>query len=188
MAKKRITIHDKTFELTIPEATILEAVRGVADRIRADYEDKDPIFVVVLNGAFVFAADLLKMIDFPCSITFTKVASYAGTASCGTISEQLPVTDIVSGRHVIIVEDIIEKGHTMDFLLRRIGALSPASVAVCVLSFKPEKVEVPGLEEKIRYVGMCLPEAFIVGYGLDYDQRGRNLRDIYSLVGQDNEP
>lgn len=186
MGKKHITIYDKTFEMTIPEATILDAVRNVSEKIKADYKDKNPIFVVVLNGAFVFAADLFRIIDYPCTITFAKVASYEGTASCGTISEQLPVTDIVKGRHVVIVEDIVEKGYTMDFLIRRIEQFSPASVAVCALSFKPEKLQADSIKDKIKYVGMTLPEAFIVGYGLDYRQNGRNLRDIYSLVEQDN--
>lgn len=180
MSKKQIILNGKTFELTIPESTILSAVRGVAERLKADYEDKNPVFVVVLSGAFVFASDLFRMVDYPCQITFVKLASYEGTSSCGTISEQLPVDSTVSGRHVVVIEDIVEKGYTMEYLLQRIRQQQPASVEVCALSAKPHKQEVQGLH--IKYVGMTLPDAFIVGYGLDYDQQGRHLRDIYSLV------
>lgn len=180
MGNKRITINDKTFELTIPEARIQEAVKGVADRIKADYGDKNPVFVVVLNGAFVFASDLFRHVDYPSSVAFVKVSSYSGLASCGTISEQLPVTDIVKGRHVVIVEDIVERGYTMEYIIDKIKEQQAASVEICSFSFKPERVEVEGLQ--VKYVGMTLPEAFIVGYGLDYNNEGRLLRDIYSLV------
>lgn len=182
MANKRITIHDKTFEITIPEATIQEAVKSVAASLKTDYADKNPVFVVVLNGAFMFAADLFRMTDYQCTITFAKVSSYDGTSSCGTISEQLPVSEAVAGRHVVIVEDIIERGYTMEYIVNRVLSLQPASVAICALSFKPEKLEVPRIKDRIRYTGMELPEAFIVGYGLDYNQCGRHLRDIYSLT------
>lgn len=179
-AMKRITIKDKTFELSIPEADILAAVRRVADAVKADYKDKDPMFVIVLSGAFVFAADLLRMLDFEYQFTFTKLSSYAGVSSTGKIVEQLPLTDNLKGRHVVIVEDIIETGYSIKFLLDRIHEHAPASVEICALSHKPEKCKVEGL--KVKYAGMTLPEAFIVGYGLDYDQQGRQLRDIYSLV------
>ena len=180
MAQKRIKIKDKTFELTIPEASILAAVKTVAKAIEDDYADKNPVFVIVLNGAFVFAGDLIRMIDIPCQITFTKLSSYDGTSSTERIAEQLPVTDDLDGRHVIIIEDIVETGYSMQFLLNRIQEQHPASVEICALSHKPEKCKVDGLQ--VKYVGMTLPEAFIVGYGLDYDQQGRELRDIYSLV------
>ena len=180
MSMKQIILNGKTFELTIPESTILAAVKGVAERLKADYEDKNPVFVVVLSGAFVFAADLFRMVDYPCQITFVKLASYEGTTSCGTISEKLAIDDSVSGRHVVVIEDIVEKGYTMEYLLQRIRQQQPASVEVCALSAKPHKLQVRGLN--VKYVGMTLPDAFIVGYGLDYDQQGRHLRDIYSLV------
>lgn len=180
MGKKRIIIKGKTFELTIPEATILEAVSSVAERVKADYAGRNPLFLVVLNGAFAFAADLLRLVDYPCGISFVKLASYDGLASTGRVREQLAVDATVEGRDVIIVEDIVERGYTMDYLIRRVKEYRPASVEICALSFKPEKLAVEGL--RVKYVGMTLPEAFIVGYGLDYDQEGRNLRDIYSLV------
>ena len=180
MAAKRIKIKDKTFELTIPEDKILEAVKTVAKTIENDYKDKAPVLVIVLNGAFVFAGDLIRMLDIQCQITFTKLSSYNGISSSGKIAEQLPVTDSLKDRHVIIIEDIVETGYSMQFLLSRIQAQHPASVEICALSYKPEKCKVNGLH--VKYVGMTLPEAFIVGYGLDYDQHGRELRNIYSLV------
>ena len=180
MAAERITIHDKTFEKTISEAEILRAVEGVSERITADYKDKNPVFVIVLNGAFVFAADLLKKINFPCEIAFTKLKSYAGTQSTGKIIAVLPVTEDITGRHVVILEDIVETGFSMQFLKDALAQQHPASTEICAFSFKPEKLKVTGLE--VKYVGMQLPEAFIVGYGLDYNNQGRQLRDIYSLV------
>lgn len=180
MGNKRITINDKTFELSIPEATIQEAVKAVAERIKADYGDKNPVFVVVLNGAFIFASDLFRHVDYPSSVAFVKVSSYAGLSSCGKISEQLPIPAMVKGRHVVVLEDIVERGYTMEYILDKIREQGAASVEICAFSFKPHRLAVPEL--KVKYVGMTLPDAFIVGYGLDYNDEGRLLRDIYSLV------
>lgn len=183
MAAKRITIKDKTFEISISESQIQEAVKKVANEIKRDYADKNPMFVVVLNGAFVFGADLFaEMQDIQCQIAFTKLKSYNGTSSTGTIVEQLPVNEEVTGRHVIIVEDIVETGYSMKFLMNKLNSYHPASVEICAFSHKPEQCKVPGLN--VKYVGMKLPEAFIVGYGLDYDQQGRQLRNIYSLISE----
>ncbi len=180
MTTERITILDKTFEKAISEAEIHRAVDDVARRIATDYAEKNPVFVVVLNGAFVFAGDLLRRIDFPCEIAFTKLKSYEGLESTGKIIEQLPVGEDISGRHVVIIEDIVETGYSMQFLKEVLTARHPASIEICAFSFKPEKLRVKGLE--VKYVGMQLPDAFIVGYGLDYNHQGRNLRNIYSLV------
>lgn len=180
MEPKRIKIKDKTFELTIPEAEILSTIRKLADELRNDYADRNPIFVTVLNGAFIFASDILRLIDFPCQFDFTKLKSYEGSATTGNIIEELPVSLDITGRHIIILEDIIETGLSMHYLVNKLLERNPASVNICTLSFKPEKCKVEGLP--VKYVGMTLPEAFIVGYGLDYDQQGRELRDIYSLV------
>ena len=178
--KQRVTIEDKTFELSIPEEKILEAVDRCAKAISADYSDKNPIFVIVLNGAFMFGADLVKRVNVPCQIAFTKISSYEGTSTTSIIKEQLPVSENIRGRHVVIVEDIVETGYSMGYLKERLESFEPASVEICALSFKPEKCRIPDL--KIKYVGMQLPEAFIVGYGLDYNSKGRNLKDIYSLI------
>lgn len=177
--EKRVVLLDKTFKLTIPESEILSKVEAVAARLREDYADKNPVLVIVLSGAFVFASDLVRVLDIPCQLAFTKLKSYDGTSSTGKIVEQLPVTENIEGRHVIVVEDIVETGYSMQFLLESLNKHNPASVEICALSAKPEKCQVPGLT--VKYVGMTLPEAFIVGYGLDYDGTGRELRDIYSL-------
>lgn len=178
--EKRVVLLDKTFKLTIPESKILSKVEAVAARLREDYADKNPVLVIVLSGAFVFASDLVRVLDIPCQLAFTKLKSYDGTSSTGKIVEQLPVTENIEGRHVIVVEDIVETGYSMQFLLESLNKHNPASIEICALSAKPEKCKVPGLT--VKYVGMTLPEAFIVGYGLDYDGTGRELRDIYSLV------
>ena len=180
MTANRITILGKTFEKTITEQEIHEAVKKVAERITADYSDKNPVFVVVLSGAFVFAADLLRHITFPCEIAFTKLQSYAGLESTGKITEELPVSENIEGRHVVIVEDIVETGYSMQSLKKLLTDRHPASVEICALSHKPEKLRVKDME--VKYVGMQLPDAFIVGYGLDYNNHGRQLKDIYSLV------
>lgn len=176
---KSIRLKDKVFEVTIPEKTILEAVDRLAKQLHDDYADKNPVFVVVLSGAFVFAADVIRVIDFPCQMAFTKLTSYSGISSTGKIIEQLPVTENVRDRHVVIIEDIVETGYSMQFLKERLAESNPASVEICAFSTKPERCKVEGLN--VKYVGMKLPEAFIVGYGLDYDGLGRELRDIYSL-------
>ena len=175
-----IKIKDKTFRLSIPETEIQQAVESVALRLRKDYERLNPIFVIVLSGAFVFASDLLRQLHFPCKYAFTKLSSYEGVDTTGHIEEQLPVTEDVTGRHVVIIEDIVDTGYSMQFLINRLRQQNPASVEICALSQKPEKCKVEGLT--VKYVGMTLPEAFIVGYGLDYDGEGRELRSIYSLV------
>ncbi|MBQ0073468.1 MAG: hypoxanthine phosphoribosyltransferase [Prevotella sp.] len=180
MAAKRINIKDKTFEIFVEEATIQKAVEGVAKKLSDDYADKNPVFVVVLNGAFVFAADVFKHLDFPCQISFTKFSSYIGTTSSGTITEQLPVTEDITGRHVVVIEDIVETGYSMEYLLKRLKDRNPASLEVCALAFRKSKCKVKDMD--IKYIAMDLPEAFVVGYGFDYDQVGRQMRDIYALV------
>ena len=177
---KRIHIGDKEFELSIPEKEILSAVNKVSQLIQRDYADKNPLFVIVLNGAFVFAADLLRTLDISYQVTFTKFSSYEGTFSTGTITEQLPIGEDLAGRHVIIIEDIIDTGYSMQYLLKQVHNQHPASLEICALSFKPSNCKVKDLS--VKYIGMNLPDAFIVGYGLDYNQQGRGLRDIYTLV------
>lgn len=177
---KTITVHDKTFRLAVPEADITAAVSRLAAQIEADYGERNPLFVVVLSGAFVFASDLLRHVRYPADVAFTKLASYAGTQSTGHIVQQLPTTAEVLGRHVVIVEDIVERGYSMHYLLQELAKHQPASIEICALTAKPQRYDVPGLT--VKYVGMTLPDAFIVGYGLDYNGAGRLLRDIYQLV------
>ncbi|MCR5780375.1 MAG: hypoxanthine phosphoribosyltransferase [Bacteroidaceae bacterium] len=175
---EKLQVKDKSFAVSIPEAKILEQVRRVAAEITRDMEGKDPLFLPVLNGAFMFAADLLREVTIPCEISFIKLASYAGTHSTGAIREVIGLAKDITGRHVVIVEDIIDSGLTMAHMIETLEKHNPASISVCALLVKPDalKVEVP-----IHYRCMDIPNDFIVGYGLDYDGFGRNTRDIYTL-------
>ena len=174
-----VKIKDKTFKTSIPEEEILKKVKAVADKINADMADKNPLLLAVLNGSFVFAADLMRMINIPCEISFVKLASYQGTTSTGTVKEVIGINEDISGRTVIIVEDIVESGLTMKRMIESLGTRNPESIHICTLLLKPERLKVP---LDIEYVAMEIPNDFILGYGLDYDQQGRNLRDIYTLV------
>ena len=142
-------------------------------------KDKNPLFLAVLNGSFVFAADLMRLITIPCEISFVKLASYQGTMSTGKIKEVIGINEDISGRTVIILEDIVESGLTMKRMIDSLGTRNPESVHICTLLLKPEKLKV---NLNIEYAAMEIPNDFIVGYGLDYNQQGRNLRDIYTLV------
>lgn len=174
-----IKIHDKKFRISYPEAEILKHVQAVADRINKDMKDKNPLFLAVLNGSFVFAADLMRLITIPCEISFVKLASYQGTMSTGKIKEVIGINEDISGRTVIILEDIVESGLTMKRMIDSLGTRNPESVHICTLLLKPERLKV---NLNIEYAAMEIPNDFIVGYGLDYNQHGRNLRDIYTLV------
>ena len=167
------------FEEWLTPEQIAKDVQQVADQISADYKDKEPLFVIVLNGAFVFAADLMREITIPCEISFVKLASYQGTTSTGKVAEVLGINEDISGRHVIIVEDIVDTGLTMQRMVESLGTRNPASVHICTLLLKPEKLKV---DLNIEYAAIEIPNDFIVGYGLDYDQQGRNLPDIYTVV------
>ena len=174
----RVKIKDKTFETSISEAEILKRIQAVADRINKDMEGKTPIFLAVLNGSFMFAADLMKMVTIPCEISFVKLASYEGTSSTGKIKKMIGINTDLTGRNVIIVEDIVESGLTMQNMLDQLKEHNPASVSICTLLLKPEKLTV---DLDIDYTVMEIPNDFIVGYGLDYDGEGRNLRHIYTV-------
>lgn len=174
-----IKIHDKKFRISYPEAEILKHVQAVADRINKDMKDKNPLFLAVLNGSFVFAADLMRLITIPCEISFVKLASYQGTMSTGKIKEVIGINEDISGRTIIILEDIVESGLTMKRMIDSLGTRNPESIHICTLLLKPEKLTV---DLNIEYAAMEIPNDFIVGYGLDYNQQGRNLRDIYTLV------
>lgn len=174
-----VKIKDKTFKPTLTEAEILEHVKAVADKISKDMEGKNPLLLAVLNGSFVFAADLMRMISIPCEISFVKLASYQGTTSTGKIKEVIGINEDLAGRTIIIVEDIVESGLTMKRMIETLGTRGPESIHICSLLVKPEKLQVP---LNIEYAAMEIPNDFIVGYGLDYDQQGRGLRDIYSIV------
>ena len=175
----RITIKDKTFETSMPEAEIKNRVKELAQQMSRDLEGKNPLLLAVLNGAFIFAADLMREMTIPCEISFVKLASYQGTTSTGTIHEVIGINENLSGRTVVIVEDIVESGLTIKRMMEQLGTRNPASVQVCTLFFKPERLKE---DLKLDYVAFEIPNDFILGYGLDYDQQGRGLRDLYTLV------
>ena len=174
-----VNIKDKTFKTSIPEVEIQQRVKEVADHINRDMADKNPLLLAVLNGSFMFAADLMKNITIPCEISFVKLASYQGTQSTGEVKEVIGINEDLAGRTVIIVEDIVESGLTIQRMLDSLGTRNPDSIDVCTLLLKPDRLKV---DLDIKYVAFSIPNDFILGYGLDYDQQGRNLRDIYTLM------
>jgi hypoxanthine phosphoribosyltransferase len=160
----------------VPEAEIAAVVARLGREITADYRDKNPLLVAVLKGAFVFMADLIRHIEAPCGLDFMAVSSYGGgTRTSGEVRIIKDLDTNIRGRHVIIVEDILDSGLTLSRLLELLAAREPASLAVCALFDKPERRQA---EVRLSYCGMQVPDAFIVGYGLDYDERYRNLPDV----------
>lgn len=174
-----IQIKDKRFKTFIPEAEILQEVSRVANEIMNDLKDEKPLFVSVLNGSFMFTADLMKYLDMPCEVSFVKLASYEGTSSTGKVKELVGLNDDITGRTVVIVEDIVDTGLTMQRLVETLKARNPKEVRIATLLVKPDKLQVP---LDIHYVAMNIPNDFIVGYGLDYDGLGRNYQDIYTVI------
>jgi hypoxanthine phosphoribosyltransferase len=175
---KSVTIHDKYFAVYLESGKIDQAIREIAEEIKQEYEDKNPIFVAVLNGAFRFASDLMKYIDFPCEIEFVKLTSYRGTESTGKVKDLVGFNKDVADRHIIVLEDIVDTGHTWEYLHGLFSKLSPASFKIATLLFKPT----PYLSKlPIHFHGFEIPNLFVVGYGLDFDGYGRNLNDIYQI-------
>lgn len=176
-----IQIKDKSFTTFITEDKILKEVSRVADEINRDLAGTEPLFLSVLNGSFMFTADLMKRINIPCEISFVKLASYQGTSSTGKIKELVGLNENIEGRTVVIVEDIIDTGFTMKGLVETLRSKNPKDIRIATLLVKPDKLQV---KLDIDYVAMNIPSDFIVGYGLDYDGKGRNYRDIYTVVNE----
>ncbi|MBP5776655.1 MAG: hypoxanthine phosphoribosyltransferase [Prevotella sp.] len=174
-----VKIKDKVFRPSIPESEIKARVKALAKQISKDMEGKTPLFLGVLNGSFIFAADLMREMTIPCEISFVKLASYQGTTSTGKVKEVIGINENLSGRTVVIVEDIVESGQTMKQMIESLGTRNPESVHICTLFFKPEKLKE---DLKIDYVAFRIPDDFILGYGLDYDGMGRELKDVYTIV------
>lgn len=174
-----IQIKDKRFRTFIPEKDILKEVERVANEINRDLDGTNPLFISVLNGSFMFTSDLMKYIRIPCEISFVKLASYEGTYSTGKVKELVGLNEDITGRTVVIVEDIVDTGFTMQRLMETLGTRRPKEIRIASLLVKPDKLKV-ALD--INYVAMNIPNDFIVGYGLDYDGYGRNYRDIYTVV------
>ncbi len=174
-----ITVKDKQFALSIDAAKIHESVKAVAERMNKDLAGKNPLFVVVLNGSFMFASDLFKLLTIPCEISFVKLSSYQGTQSTENIKTILGLNDDIKGRTIVIVEDIVDTGHTIEDMVAGLKEKQPSELYIATLLFKPNAYK---KSLKIDYIGIEIPNDFIVGYGLDYDGFGRNLADIYKIV------
>jgi hypoxanthine phosphoribosyltransferase len=178
-AMTEVTTHDKTFRLMIPEADIRTRVKAMGIEISADYLGKKPLLIAILNGAFIFAADLIREIDIDCEISFVKLASYKGTGSTGTVQTVLGLDTPLAGRHIIIVEDIIDTGTTLNNFLQALEQENPATITLACCFHKPEALKHP---LSIDYCCFEIPNKFIVGYGLDYDGLGRNYASVYQLA------
>jgi len=176
---EKVKVRDKEFSLFLSADDIDKAVEQVADMINIDMQGKDPLFLCVLNGAFIFASDLLKKVEVECEISFVKLSSYSGTKSTNTVRELIGLDHALEGRSVIIVEDIIDTGITMGHTLAKLRDLGATDVRIATLLFKPEAFK---KKYAIDYVGIVIPNEFIVGYGLDYNEHGRNLPDIYKII------
>lgn len=174
-----IHIHDKSFEIYLPSEEIQTRIKDLAGQIVTDYAGKDLIFIAVLNGSFMFAADLMKKIDIPCEISFVKVSSYHGTNSSGRVDELIGLNTNITGRHVIILEDIVDTGITMNKIYTYLHSFEPASLKIASLLYKPDAFSGKHAPDLI---GFTIPNKFVVGYGLDYNEQGRNLESIYKLI------
>ena len=176
----KITIKDKTFKTLIPYQDIAEAIDKVADRLNGDFKNSEepPVLLCVLNGSIMFMVELMKRLNFDCQIVSTKMTSYVGTSTTGTVKQALGLTADIAGKQVIIVEDIVDTGHTVVALKKILADAGVKDSFICTLLYKPEayKQNLP-----LDYVAIEIPNKFIVGFGLDYDELGRNYKDIYVL-------
>lgn len=174
-----VTLHDKHFEPYVDEADVAKAIDTLAAKVAKDYSDKTPLFIGVLNGSYFFASELLKRLVIQCEISFVKVASYHGTVSSGTVSQLIGLNERIAGRHVVVLEDIVDTGNTIEHIMAVLADHHPASISIAALLFKPDayKKDIP-----IDHVAMRIPNAFVVGSGLDHDGLGRNLPGILRIV------
>lgn len=176
---RRIKIQDKEFKLFVPFANIKRAIDNIAMQINTEYTDKELLFVVVLNGAFMFSAELLKGIKVPSRVSFVKLSSYAGSNTTGVVKEIIGLTEDIKDKHVIIIEDIVDTGNTIEGLVKQLKSKGAASLKVATLLFKPQAYL---KNMKIDYVGLEIVNEFVIGFGLDYNGYGRNYENIYSLI------
>ncbi len=174
-----IKVHDKYFVPYMAEAVVLKRVQELAKQIDDDYKGKKPLFIAILNGSFIFASDLFKSISIDAEICFIKLASYKGTKSTGQVITAIGLDMDIVNRHVIVLEDIIDTGKTMHAFLPQLYNQHPASLKIAALLHKPDATAYP---VTIDYLGFSVPDKFLLGYGLDYDGLGRNLKEIYQLT------
>lgn len=175
----RIKIHDKEFEVSISSEKIQDAVSKMAVKMNSEINNKEVVFIGILNGSFMFASDLFKKITFDCCITFIKVSSYQGTSSTGEVKSLIGINENLKGKTVIVLEDIIDSGETLENIISQLKGYEPECIKIATFLFKPLAFK---KSYKIDYVGLEIPNDFIVGYGLDYDGFGRNYPEIYTLV------
>ncbi|HVU95063.1 MAG TPA: hypoxanthine phosphoribosyltransferase [Puia sp.] len=174
-----IRVHDKEFGPYLEKELIDEKIQAIADGMNRDYADKRPLFIAILNGAFMFASDLFKKITIEAEISFIKLASYKGTKSSGQVITAIGLDTDLHGRHVVILEDIVDTGKTLSEFLPQLEHQQPASLKIAALLHKPEATVYP---ITVDYLGFSVPNKFLLGYGLDYDGLGRNIPSIYQLV------
>jgi hypoxanthine phosphoribosyltransferase len=174
-----IRIHDKSFEIYLSESAIQESVKNIAETINKEYRDKKPLFIAILNGSFMFAADLFKYLTIAAEISFIKLASYRGMKSTGNVITSIGLDVELFGKDVIIIDDIVDTGKTLYNFLPKLKDHHPSSLKIAALLHKPEATRFP---LNLDYVGFSIPDKFVVGYGLDYDGLGRNLKEIYQVV------
>ena len=175
----RIKVHDKEFEIYIPQNEIERSIKKVAENINRELAGKNPLFLIVLNGAFMFAAELFKNVEIECEISFVKLSSYSGTSSTSVVRELIGLDHSISGRNVVLVEDIVDSGLTMLFTVEKLKKLEAKDVKIATMLFKPNAFQ---YHFPIDYVGIEIPNDFIIGYGLDYNEHARNLPDIYRII------
>jgi hypoxanthine phosphoribosyltransferase len=177
--KKKVDVLDKTFEVFIHADKINDTVTKMATKMNQDLQGKDVIFLGILNGSFIFAADLYKKIDIPSQISFLKLASYQGTSSSGKVKRLIGINENLEGKTVVVLEDIVDSGVTIGNIIKQLKGYEPADIRIATFLLKPDALKT---DVKLDYVGMEIPNDFIIGYGLDYNGFGRNLADIYKIV------
>ena len=176
---KEIILENKKFRLYISQKQIETELKRIASEITRDLSSKNPLFICLLNGSFIFAADLIRKLDFNCSISFVKLRSYSGSQSSGEIHEIIGLNESIEGRTIVIVDDIIDTGFTLTYLLKQLKEKRPAEIKVATMFFKPDACK---YSLKIDYLGMMIDNKFVVGYGLDYSGFGRNYKDLYKII------
>ena len=179
MNQKNVKIHDKEFAPFISYEKIDKTISAIASQMNQELRDKNPLFIAVLNGSFMFASDLFHKLDFSCEITFVKLASYSGTKSTENVRQLIGLDEDIVGRNVVVIEDIIDSGLTMERILAQLQMIGAADIKIATLLYKPNAFKG---HYSIDYVGLEIGNEFIVGYGLDYDKQGRNFKDIYKIV------
>jgi len=183
--KMKVQVDDKEFELMLEYDQIKKRTRLLGIQLNVDYENKVPLFIGILNGSFLFMADLIKEINLSCEVAFLRVSSYQGDSSTGIVRDLIGLDADIKGRDVIIVEDIVDTGLTLSYIIEQLKTKEPASLNVCCLLYKPTAIKTE--IEEISYIGFEIPNEFVVGYGLDYNGLGRNLKDIYRVCKRPSE-